>query len=44
MRYYTIRYKTTDRIKSISILANSPQAARAKFEESNPFAEIISCR
>ncbi len=44
MRYYIIRYKTTDRIRQISILAASPEGAKAKFRESNPFADIISCR
>lgn len=43
MRYYTIRYKTTDRIKSISILANSPEQAKIIFSQSNS-ADIISCR
>lgn len=43
MRYYIIRYKTTNRIRSISILANSPEQAKAIFSESNS-AEIISCR
>lgn len=44
MRYYIIRYKTTSAIKQISILASSPEAAKAKFRESNPFSDIVSCR
>lgn len=44
MKYYTIRYKANGKIKSIPILANSPEQAKAKFQESNPFSEIISCR
>lgn len=44
MKYYIIRYKTTSAIKQISIIAASPEGAKAKFRESNPFAEIVSCR
>lgn len=43
MKYYTIRYKTHERIRSIQILANSPEQAKAIFSQSNS-ADIISCR
>lgn len=43
MKYYLIRYKAGDKIKSISILAKSPEGAKSIFLSSNPFAEIITC-
>lgn len=44
MRWYKIRYKTADRIKSVDILARSPEEAKSKFRESNWTSEIVSIR
>jgi len=42
MKFYKIRYRTTDSIKTIQILADSPAHARQVFKESNPFVEIVT--
>lgn len=43
MRYYRIRYKATDRIKTVQILAESPAHAKQIFKQSNPFTDIVTC-
>ncbi len=41
MKFYKIRYKTTNSIKTIQILAKSPAHAKQVFKASNPFVEIV---
>jgi len=42
MKFYKIRYRTTDKIKTVQILADSPAHARQIFQQSNPFSEIVT--
>jgi len=43
MKFYKIRYRTTDKIKTVQILAESPAHAKQVFKASNPFSEIVTC-
>jgi len=42
MKFYKIRYRTTDKIKTVQILAESPTHAKQVFKASNPFVEIVT--
>ena len=42
MKFYKIRYRTTDKIKTVQILAESPTHAKQIFKQSNPFVEIVT--
>lgn len=45
MNEYIIRYTNDSvNVNFISIFANTPRSAEAKFKESNPKAEVLSCR